>query len=95
MAGHPEEILIDHGSVDHEEVVIFRGAVGDEIVDDAALVIEHERVLALAGFDFGDVVGEHPIEPDGGGGAADEELPHVGNVKDAGFGADGVVLIDD
>ena len=95
MAGEPEEILFDHRGVDHQQELPIAGAVGDQVVDHAAAFVEHERVLAMAGSKAGDVVGEHPVEPGGGGLPADEELAHVGNVEDAGALAHGVVLVDD
>ena len=81
MRGQPEEVLVDHRGVDHQEEVGFAGAVGDEVVDHAAVFVEHQRVLALAGGELGDVVGEHPVEPGRRRRAADEELAHVGNVE--------------
>lgn len=92
---HPCVILGDHGGVDDEEVGVFGGAVGDEVVDDAAVLVEEEGVVALAGGEFFEVVGEDGVKPCGGVFAGDDDLAHVGDVEDAGFLADGGVLAED
>ena len=51
--------------------------------------------MALAWGEAVDVVGEELVEPVGGVGAADEDLAHVGDIEDAGVGADGVVFVED
>ena len=82
----------DAGGVDDEEECVWIGAIGDEVVDDAAVFIEEEGVMALTGGEAGDVVGEGVIEEGFGAGATDDELAHVGDVEDADVLADGVVF---
>ena len=82
----------DAGGVDDEEECVWIGAIGDEVVDDAAVFVEEESVVALAGGEAGDVVGEGVIEEGFGAGATDDELAHVGDVEDADVLADGVVF---
>lgn len=92
---HPGEVLVDHRGVDDEEEVVRAGAVGDEVVDDAAALVEHQGVMAVAWGEGEEVVGEEGIEPPGGGFATDDELAHVGDVEDPAVVADGVVFLED
>jgi hypothetical protein len=90
--GELSPVFVDAGGVDDEEEFAFAGAIGDEVVDDAAVVIEEEGVVAVAGGEAGDVVGEGVIEEGFGVGAIDDDLAHVGDVEDANVLADGVVF---
>ena len=56
MPGQPEKVLIDHGCVDHQEILGFPGPVGDKVVDHTAIFIEHDRVLAFTRGEFGNIV---------------------------------------
>lgn len=92
---HPCEVLGNHGGVHDEEGLRLGEAVGDEVVNDAAVFLEHEGVLASAGEELGDVIGEEAVEPWEVIFPADEELAHVGDVENACGGADGGVLAQD
>jgi len=95
VAGEPGDILIDLRGIDHQEILIGRAAIGDEVIDHAAIFIEHDRVLAFADRESCEVVGEQAVELIERAGAADEHLTHVRNVEDANLLADCLVLIDD
>ena len=80
---HPDEIVADAGRVHDEKVTFLADAIEDEIVDDPALFIEEQRVLALAVAKDEGVVREQSIEPRSRAGAAHFELAHVGNVENS------------
>jgi hypothetical protein len=91
----PSGILRDFGRIHDEEIIFLPEAVGDEIVNHPATFIEEDRVLGMADWERGEIVGEQSIEPSRGPGATHEKLAHVGDIKDpAGF-ADGFVLLQD
>ncbi len=69
-------------------------AVNDEIIDDPAVVIEEESVMAMARREACDVVGQQSVKPRSGSRAAGDELPHMGNIEEAGIAPDSEVLID-
>lgn len=95
VAGEPGDIFVDLRGIDHEEILVGRVVIGDEVVDHAAIFIEHDRVLAFANRESCEVVGEQAVELIERAGAADEHLAHVRNVEDANLLADRLVLIDD
>ena len=70
-------------------------AVDDEVVDRAAVGVEHHPVQGLAGLSEGDVVGEDMIYEGFSPGAADEDFAHVGHIENSGFGADCHMFLGD
>jgi len=90
---HPREIAVARASIDDGAETRLFEKVNDQVVDDAARLIEHAAIERLAGhLQLVDVVGEKPLE----------ELPHartleigdahVGDVEDARAATHGVVL---
>ena len=65
------------------------------VIDDAAVVVAEERVVAAAFIQRRDVVGHGAAHRARGIGAGDEEAAHVRDIEDAGAVSDGVVLFDD
>lgn len=47
--GELSPVFGDAGGVDDQEEFVGAGAIGDEVVDDAAVFVEQEGVVALAG----------------------------------------------
>jgi hypothetical protein len=81
---------------DREEAApAFVEAVGEEVVEDAAVGLAQDRVLRAVRGDLGDVVGEDPLQEGLGVLARGADLAHVGDVEEAGLGADGHVLLAD
>ena len=66
-----------------------------EIIDDSALLVEEKGVLAGAGLELFDVVGQHFVEPGDRARAAGDELAHVRDVEHADGVADGEMFFDD
>ena len=95
MRLHPRDILGNHGGVDDEEGFVFGNTVCDEVVDHAAVFIEHQGVLTLAGGELGKVIREDGVEPRDVVFSADEDLSHVGNIEGSYFFPDGGVLSED
>ena len=77
MRLQPGEIVLDPRGVDHEEKFLVFDSVQDEVVDDPRLVIQQKRVMAGADFEFGDVIGQHGVEPFAGPRTARDQLAHV------------------
>ena len=62
-AAHPREILVARAGVDHDAEQGLVEEIDDEVVDDAAGLVEHAAVERLARLrELGDVVGEQLAE---------------------------------
>ena len=79
--------------VGHDHEVVLAEAVGDQVVQDAAVLGDDHGVLRLAVFQRGEVGDEGVVQKRGGVGALDGDLAHVGQVEDAHVVADGAVLL--
>ncbi len=69
--------------------------VHQDVVDEPAVAIQQAGVVRLADLQLGGVVGGNIIDELQRIRAADFDLAHVADVKNAGGAADGVVLLDD
>jgi hypothetical protein len=95
--GQAGEHLGGVGRVGHQQHVVVRVQVDDQVVDDPAgggLAVRHaaQRVLRLAGADPGQVVGERRVDQGRGPRTADGPGTQVGDVEQPHGGADGGVL---
>ena len=90
----PVEVGLAVRGVDDEQVPVRVEAVGDQVVDDAAVVVREQRVLRVAGLELRDVVREQLLEELPRLRPLDLELAHVRDVEDAGVGPDRLVLGD-
>ncbi|MCY1419758.1 hypothetical protein D9M71_353540 [compost metagenome] len=90
----PGHVLIAGGGIDHQAIAEV-GEVDDEIVDDAALLVEHGAVERLAGrLQAVDIVRQQDLQPVPGLRPADIDYGHVGDVEDTTIAAHLVVLLD-
>ena len=69
--------------------------IDDQVIDHAALFVQHQRVLPLPDGEFRDIVGEEVVEECPGVRAADEKFAHVGDIENPGGFADSFVFLDD
>ena len=95
LPAHPGEILVARTGVDDGAESGRRSEINDEIVDDAAAVIEHAAVERLAGrLQLADVVGEQPLKERPDPVAREVDDAHVRDVEYTSTPPDGVVLRD-
>ena len=88
------EVGFASGGVCHDEESA-RAVVGyDEVVHRAAVLIEHHGVFGFSGGEGGEVDGEDFGERVRGVVAGDDDLRHVGDIKERGGVSRGVVLGD-
>ena len=88
-------VLVAVGRVDDEEVLAVDEAVEVGVIDCAAGLGGHHRVLRLQQVEGFGVVGEHVLQEGRRAGAAQYEAAHVRDVEEAGAAAGGEVLGDD
>ena len=86
---------LDARGVDDEQINVAGKPVGVKIVNHAAAFVAHQGVLAVAGREFADVVGEDVIQKIRRARAADGDFAHVRDVENAGGVADGEMFVGD
>ena len=89
---HGSEIVINIGGIGHHQELLVTQAVGDEIINDTALIVRQDRVLGAAGLQDRHIGDQRVVEERCGVRSGDAELTHVGEVKDPGAGAHGLML---
>ena len=72
--------------------MVLAEAVGDQVVDDAAVLGDDHGVLRLAVLERGEVGDQRVVQKSGGVEALDGDLAHVGQVENAHVGAYRAVL---
>ena len=82
LAAHPRQVALVVGGVgDGQEPVAV--AIGEEVVEHAAVLAAQHRVLRAVDGDLGDVVGEHALQERLGVRPRRLHLAHVRDVEDA------------
>ena len=81
MRGEPFEITVDARTVDHDHEVVFSQSVDDQIIEDAAELVEDESIPALPGDQGFQVVGDDGAKGFGRPGSGDGEFSHMANVE--------------
>ena len=95
ILGQVRAVLVDLRRVDDEKKFLLARAVKDQVVDHAALIVQHQRVLALAHAELRHVIGQHAVEEAARARTAHEEFAHVRDVEEAGGLAHRAVFVDD
>ena len=90
---HPRQVGLAGGAIYHQTVVIVP-LVGDQVIDDAAAVIEHGTVQGTARGDAVHVVGQQVAQKVPRTGPGNIHHRHMGDVEYAGVLAHRVVLLD-
>ena len=88
----PSQVLVVVGGVGHRQERLGAQAVGEEVVEDAAVLAAEDRVLRAAGLQLGDVVAEDALQERLGLRARRRDLAHMGDVEDARGRARGQML---
>ena len=92
---NPCEVFFRRAGIHHEAIRIGAKEIDDQVIDNAALGIEHAAVQGFAGdLEFGDVVRQQEAQKIAAAGTLQVDYQHVGNIKHARCPADGVMLLD-
>ncbi len=81
MLAKPPEVALVVGRVGDRQVAILGEAVGEQVVEDAAVLPAEHRVLGAADLELRDVVGEQSLKQVEGAGPRGLDLAHVGDVE--------------
>ncbi len=88
MGLHVRHILVMGSSIHHHHVTVFAQMVHDEIVDNAAIFIEHGAVTHAADGEVREIVGQEMVQALQRAFPFENDFAHVGHVENPGFGAD-------
>ena len=92
---HPGQILLGGAGIDDDAEARVGQEIDDQVVDDAAGLVEHGRVERLAGNrELGDIVGDQAGQEGAAVRSDDIDRAHVRYVEHAAVVADRVVLLD-
>jgi hypothetical protein len=92
---HPGEVLFGGAGVDHQAEPVLVHEIDDEVVDDAAGLVQHAGIQRLAGdLQLVDVVGHQPAQEGADVGATDVDRQHVRDVEQAAARTHRVVFLD-
>ena len=91
---HPAEIFFARAGIDHEQIIVLAKAVNDHVVDESSLGIEQRRILCLPDRQACSIVHRDVLDGVERPGAAEPNVAHMADVKDADAGADCHVLGD-
>ncbi len=81
------------GGVGDHQVLVLRGAVDDQVVQDAAVLAADHGVAGAQHAERGDEADQRVVEQLAGLRTGDGDLAHVREVEQTGLGADGEVLL--
>ena len=94
-SAHPRDVLVSAARVDHQTKFGGRKEVDDQVVDDAALWIEHARIKRLArGGQARNIVCQQQTQVRRRVGTRHIDVQHVRNVENAGIPTHSVVLFN-
>ena len=89
---HGGEIFINIGGIGHHQELLVTQTVGDEVVNNTALIVHQDRVLGAARLQDRHVGNQRVVKERCGVRPAHTELAHMGEVKDTGAGAHSLML---
>jgi hypothetical protein len=95
MLLQPREIFIDFGGIDDEQKFCVAGSVNEQVINHTAVIIQQKSVLPLTDVQFGNVIGQHSVEPVARAVSRDDELSHVGNIEHSHRVSHALVFIHD
>ena len=89
---HPSPVLIDVGSIDDEEEIIFAHLIDQEVVHRTAILIAHHTIIYLTNGSIGDIICKDVLHITLCIFALYRDLSHVRDVKETTLMSHGQVL---
>jgi len=95
MAVQPGKIFVRARRIDDQQKFLLANPINDQVIDDAATLVQQKSVLTRANIELADVICEHGVEPFARACSVPNQLSHVRNIEDAGIVSHGLVFRDD
>src|SRR5438309_7111240 len=95
MPFQPRKIFLDLRGIDDEQKFRLADSIKNQIINDAAVIIEEKSVLPLTDVQLRYIIGQHAVEPVTRIIPRDDELSHVRNIEHADGFSHGLMFIHD
>src|SRR5436305_12920774 len=89
----PCKILFDLRGIDDEQKFSLADSLKNQIINDAAVIIEKKSVLPLTDHQLRYIIGQHGIEPVARAISRYDELSHVRNIEHSDSVSDGLMFV--
>src|SRR5438128_11981515 len=93
MPFQPREIFLDLRGIYDEQKFRLADSIKNQIINDAAVIIEEKSVLPLTDVQLRYIISQHGIEPVARAISRDDELPHMRNIEHSDGVSDGLMFI--
>src|SRR5207244_6771117 len=93
MGFEPCKICLNVQGIDNEQKFRLADSEENQIINDAAVIIEEKSVLPLTDVQLRHIIGQHGIEPVARAISGDDELPHVRNIEHPDGVSDGLMFV--
>src|SRR5207302_6103593 len=93
MPFQPREIFLDLRGIDDEQKFRLADSIKNQIINDAAVIIEEKSVLPLTDVQLRYIISQHVIEPVARAISRDDELSHMRNIEHADGVSDGLMFV--
>jgi len=95
MALQPCEILVRSRRVYNQQKFLLANSINNQVINDAATLVQQKRVLPGSNIELADVICEHRVEPFARACPIHSQLSHVRNIEDADVVSYGLMLFED
>src|SRR3989338_4013926 len=95
MRLHPLDVAGAPGAIDNDEAVLTVEAIDDDVIQNAALLVQEHGVAGPPRADIAHVAHRELIQGLQGSRPADPHLSHVGDIEHPGAGSHGLMLFED
>src|SRR5437016_628534 len=95
MSFQPRKILLDLRRINDEQKYPVAKSVKNQIINDAAVIVEEKSILPLTDIQLRDIIGQHGVEPVTRAVSRDDELSHVRNIEHPDCVSHGLMFVHD
>jgi hypothetical protein len=91
----PRKVFRCARSIYDQQKFLFPNPINDQVINNAATLVQQKGVLARPDIELVDVICEHGVEPFARAGSLQNQLSHVRNIEDSGMISHGLMFLDD
>src|SRR5438045_9476713 len=92
MRFQPRKIFLDLRGIDDEQKFRLADSIKNQIINDAAVIIEEKSVLPLTDVQLRYIISQHGIEPVARAISREDEMHHMRNIENYDGVSEGVMV---